>query len=327
MHFDSFSIRKIADNSIANMDEVDRMVCEEFNFEFNEEDYGHFYFTDAKEELGSFQKSISWAGLIHTIVYYSNIGYGYRDVFEILGALYETMYGPGSRGILIKWPYSTFGFTAELLQFLKMKGLYVYVDYNDSPDNLYENLPHTNSVYIFESESGRFECNLDGQLTVFFPNTNNLVDPLDIEDINIFNYYNPCIRSLVIPEGVTNLSKDFFRGGYVQKSVILPKSLKSLGSIDNTGVFSLASLPDLVIPETITAIGPYAFAESKIKSLYIPKMFKYEDTCQFKDAAIEKLIMPRRSLREKIVDKRKDPYNYFYYNFSKICRVGVVEYV
>lgn len=327
MAFHSFSIKRIADNSEVNMNEVDKMVCSEFNLEFTDKDYGHFYFTESKEELGGFQKSISWAGLIHTIVYYSNIGHGYRDVFEILGALYETKYGPGSQALLIMWPNSTFVFTANLLQFFKNNGLYVYVNYDVSTENLYENLLHSNSVYIFKSESGRFVCDLDGQLTDFFPDTNNLVNPSDIEEMHMLNYFNPCLRSLVIPEGVKNLNKDFLKGGYVQNSVIFPKSLKSLGTVHTPGVFSQASLPNIDIPETITTIGPYAFAESKIKSLYIPKMFRYEDTCQFKDAVIDKLLLPKRSIKEKIFDNRNAPNNRFYYNYAKICKVGVVEYV
>lgn len=33
MTFDSFNIRRLTDNSIVNMVEVDKMVCDEFNLE------------------------------------------------------------------------------------------------------------------------------------------------------------------------------------------------------------------------------------------------------------------------------------------------------
>lgn len=328
MAFESFSIRRISDNINVPLEEVDTIVRKELSLQDCERDkpYGHFYFTETEKELGGFQKSISWAGLIHTIVYYSNIGYGYRDVFEILGALYETKNGPGSQCILIRWPYSTFGFTAKLLQLLKNNGLYVYVEFDDSPECLYENLQHSSSVYIYKSKSGRFICDLDGQLIGFYPVISNIVDPSDMEGMPTFNLYHPCLHTLEIPEGVTNLSRDFFKNGYVQDTVSFPKSLKSIGTIHAPGVFSQAFLPRIDIPDSITTIGPYAFAESKIKCLYIPKMFEYNDTCQFKNAVVDKLILHKQSTRGKIFARRKNPYNYFRYNYAKICRVGSVEY-
>lgn len=137
MAFDSFSIRKIADNSKVNLDEVDKMVCDEFNFEFNEKDYGHFYFTETEEELGSFQKSISWAGLIHTIVYYSYINYGKCSTYDIEAAM------AWIRENAIIFPHSAIDFTTKLAEFLEQKGLYVFAhflrdtDYKDEYINTY----------------------------------------------------------------------------------------------------------------------------------------------------------------------------------------------
>ena len=328
MAFDSFSIKRIAENSIVDTDEVDKLVREKFSLRDNERDepYGHFYFTESKEELGGFQKSISWAGLIHTIIYYSNIGYGYRDVYEILGALYETKNGPGSQGLLIKWPASAFEFTVKLIQFLKNNGLYVYVDYDDSsPNDFCENLSHSKS--ILKSESGLFECDANGRLLNFYPDINNIVDPSDVNGLQIIKHYSPSVRTLLIPEGVVSLPPNFFRGGFIQDSVVFPKSLTMLGSEFASDVFAQASVPDITIPETVSSIGRNAFASSNIRSLYIPKMFNYDNTNQFGNAMIGQLILPKRSYKEKLFDNKKKPYNYFYYYFSNICSVKDVEYV
>lgn len=124
MIFDSFSIRKITDNSIVNIDELDKMVCNELNLELKDKDYGHFIFTESEEELGSFQKSISWVGLIHTIVYYSNIGYGKSSIYDLEAAM------AWIKEYAINFPCSTLQFTSKLVLLLKQKGLYVFVNYH-----------------------------------------------------------------------------------------------------------------------------------------------------------------------------------------------------
>ena len=87
MGFDSYTIRKIDDDSRVNLNDVDKLICEEFKLEFNETDYGHFFFTESEEQLGSFQKSISWAGLLHVIAYYSEIKYGKNSVYDVDAAM------------------------------------------------------------------------------------------------------------------------------------------------------------------------------------------------------------------------------------------------
>lgn len=328
MAFDSFSIKRIVGNSIMDIDEVDKLVREKFSLRDSERDkpYGHFYFTESDEELEGFQKSISWAELIHCIIYYSNIGTGYRDVYEILGALYETKYGPGSQVLLLQWPASIFEFTAELIQFLKDNGLYVYVDYdNSTTENYCENLPHSN--FILKSESGIFMCDTNGRLLNFYPDINNILDPSDVNGQQFIEQYSPSVRTLLIPEGVVSLPPNFFRGGLILDSLTFPKSLTTLGSEYASGVFAQASVPEVTIPETVSSIGKNAFAKSKIRSLYIQKMFNYENTNQFGSAMINKLILPKKSFKERLFDNRKKTSNHFYYHFSSICSVKDVVYV
>ena len=239
MAFDSFSIRKIAENSIIDIDEIDSLVRDEFSLKDHDIDkaYGHFYFTESDKELGGFQKSISWVRLIHSIIYYSNIGCGYRDVYEILAALYETKNGPGSQVLLIQWPASTFEFTAKLIQFLKDNGLYVYVEYDDSsPDASCENLSHSKS--ILKSESGLFECDANGRLMNYYIDINIIDAPSIIEREQSFKHRVISAQTIIIPEGITHVPCDFFRMDLVKGSIVYPKTLTALGSkseFDNLG--------------------------------------------------------------------------------------------
>ena len=128
MAFDSFDIRLIRDNNRADLNEVDKLICEEFGLGLSDNDYGHFYFTESKEELGSFQKSISWAGLIHVIVYYSNINYGKASNYDIEAAM------TWIREYAVDFPHSATVFTTKLVEFLKEKGFYIFVNYHRDED-------------------------------------------------------------------------------------------------------------------------------------------------------------------------------------------------
>lgn len=81
MPFDTFDIKRESDNSVVDIDIVDSMVCDKFNMTFSEKDYGHFFFTDGT--LNGMQKSISWPGLIHTVIYYSKIEWGKRTAYNM----------------------------------------------------------------------------------------------------------------------------------------------------------------------------------------------------------------------------------------------------
>lgn len=124
--FDSFDIRRVSDNSIADINEVDKKVCEHFKMEYTEEDYGHFFFTLEEYEKGRFghsQKSISWVGLLHVIIYHTEVDYGKKSVYELLGALvFMDIKG-------FHFPKCTEKFIVELVEFLQEQGLYVHVNY------------------------------------------------------------------------------------------------------------------------------------------------------------------------------------------------------
>lgn len=295
MAFDSFDIRKITDNSRADLNEVDKLICDEFGLEFSDKDYGHFFFTESEEELGAFQKSISWAGLIHVIAYYSNINYGKASDYDIEAAM------TWIREYAVHFPHSANVFTTKLVKFLKEKGFYVFVNFHRDEDRNSNEYANTyNSYKIIKNESGLFECNDEGKLLRFYPDSQNLLDEAKVRETYTFgkSYYKPCIHSLIIPEGVTSLEHEFFRGGLVQDVIQLPSTLVSLGDKWNHGVFSDSCLPEIVIPDSVHSIGEFAFGNSRVKSLRFTRIFECEYLRQFKGAYIETLFLPKEHLQQ-----------------------------
>lgn len=122
--FDTFSVCRKSDNSEVDVMVIDKMLREHFQLRTNEQDlpYGHFYFTGKDESMGISQISISWAGLIHCVVYYSEINGGRRTTYDMVAAL-----------SWIKWagigfPDSTVDFLSKMMDYLDQKGYYVYVN-------------------------------------------------------------------------------------------------------------------------------------------------------------------------------------------------------
>lgn len=168
--FDSFNIRRVSDNSIADINEVDKKVCEHFNLEFNENDYGHFFFIleeDEKERFCHFQESISWARLLHVIIYYTNVDYGKKSMYEMLGAFVFLSTS------FIHFPKCTEDFTIALLKFLQEEGLYVHANYNDGDKDLRRVNPY-NGHTMWKNETGIFESDEHGVLLEFHPSMVNL---------------------------------------------------------------------------------------------------------------------------------------------------------
>ena len=74
--FSTFEIRSQHTQKSVDYNELDRLICEKFDLKYSNEDYGHFPFLEGEMH----QESISWAGLIHEIVYWSDIDYGTRTM-------------------------------------------------------------------------------------------------------------------------------------------------------------------------------------------------------------------------------------------------------
>lgn len=121
MQFDSFSIRlKADDNHDVDLNVIDKMICDKFGLTFTEKDYGHFIIP---EEDNFHQESISWVSLLHCVIYYSDIEYGRKSIYEILGAMISVMKHA------VHFPQSTLTFLQDLLDYLYSEGYYVFVQY------------------------------------------------------------------------------------------------------------------------------------------------------------------------------------------------------
>ncbi|MBE7042411.1 MAG: hypothetical protein E7399_02840 [Ruminococcaceae bacterium] len=96
------------------------------------------------------------------------------------------------------------------------------------------------------------------------------------------------IRNLIIPEGVTVIQEECFRGITVCETLHLPSSLKVLGS-GHGCAFSDCVLPDVIIADSLQ-LGHYSFGSSVIRSLCIKNGF-CASLRQLKDAKIKKLYL------------------------------------
>lgn len=287
MAFRHFSIHRISNNTVVEENEIDRQVCEKFKLNYSNEDYGHFFFAES-EAKDFHQKSISWVGLLDWIVYHALTltGSCRRSNLEIEAALAWTRQYVGM-------PESTVRFLSDLLEFFKEQGYYVYVYGHsvDKEDDYFHNLYR--EEVIFENESGLFLCGNSGNLKRFFPATENLLAKPLMKECFSNDFFNPCVHSLIIPEGVSSLERDFFSRGVVKDQVLFPNTLVSLGDKWNPSVFSNSYLPDIVIPENVSFIGEFAFGNSTIKSVRFTNIFECEYLRQFKGTNIGTLYLPK----------------------------------
>ena len=292
-----FCIREKESNQDVDINMLDEMICKEFgltNLNPIDDDYGYYVFPESKEtEWDNGQDSVSWVGLLHCIAYYSSIRPGRRTKNEIMGALYEML------TLAITFPHSTITFTSQLLDYIDQKGMCMFFEYTadrkslPANDKLYIN-GRKHSMYII-SESGVFMCDKYGMLKKFYPCIHNILNEQKIREVYTFgkSYYKPCVHSLIIPEGVTSLEHEFFRGGLVKDQIHFPQTLVSLGDRWNPGVFSDSCLPDIIIPNNVRSIGEFAFGNSHIKSLRLTHVLGCEYLRQFKGAQIRTVYLPK----------------------------------
>lgn len=293
-----FCIKDKESNHTIDFDILDKMVCNKFelsNLNPIDDDYGYYVFPESNEDgWRSGQDSVSWVGLLHCVAYYTSIRRGQRSKIEIMGALYEML------TLAIDFPPSTIVFLSQLLDFLDQNGMFVFFEYSSSrkelplDGNIFKN---KRRMYL-RNESGLFECNDQGKLLNFFPDSKNLMDKTKVKEIyrlggKIFkDYYRPCVYTLIIPEGVTTFECDFFRGGLVNDIIRFPSTLRQIGSNYEDCVFAGSFLPEVIIPRTVKMIGNFAFGASHIKRLVFEDDMQCMYARQFKESVIEELVIP-----------------------------------
>ncbi|MBO5180395.1 MAG: leucine-rich repeat protein [Paraprevotella sp.] len=290
MVFDSFSIKFQSDDSCANLESIDKIVCEKLGLVHSEKDFGLFYFSYETGEHPMHQQAISWAGLIHSVVYYSKLDYGKRGFYELIGALVHI------RKHYIKFPLSAIRFLTDLLDLLYGEGYYVYVHLRSDERDKCKFVNSFNQQVVYLNETGTFTCDEHGRLLDYCPSVDNLLEESVIrEHFSLGNaYYKPCVKRLVIPKGVKRLCAEFFRGGLIEKELILPNTLESIGSEVDACVFANTHLPRVVLPDSLALIGNFAFGNSEIEDLVYPtKILSYPGLRQFKGARINVLSVPK----------------------------------
>ncbi|SFB88140.1 leucine-rich repeat protein [Ruminococcus albus] len=115
-----------------------------------------------------------------------------------------------------------------------------------------------------------------------------------------FDYYNPYIKSIVIPDSVTVIKEGAFDCLFELESITLPKNLKY---IDDRAFEQCRKIKNIVIPDGVKTIGYYAFSGCEsIESLVIPDSVEFIDKGAFSYCMNLKSITLSDGLKEIITD-------------------------
>ena len=149
-----------------------------------------------------------------------------------------------------------------------------------------------NNSVVYRNETGLYECNEHGMLMKYYPSVDNLLSEHIVRERYTFrdSYYSPCVKRMIIPEGVKSLRDEFFRGGLVENELILPSTLTSIEYC----VLANTHLSKVILPDSLEMIGGFAFGNSIIEELVYPrKIFDYPYLRQFKGSRIKHLFLPK----------------------------------
>ena len=204
-----FSIHRNFDDEEINIDDdLDREICDELNLEYNHTneigiiDYGHFYFSEGRNDPGIFggQISISWLGFLNSVILYSNIRTGKVTKYDLEASLAWCMNHsvefPKSSAILM---YRLMAFFIRNKYYLKVLGHSSKRFYKTGYVNPYD------KSRIIENETGFFHIDNAGTLKNYYPVINNVIhlncnhDPINGK---ILNY-------VQIPAEVNNIGIQF----------------------------------------------------------------------------------------------------------------------
>lgn len=80
----------------------------------------------------------------------------------------------------------------------------------------------------------------------------------------------------------------------IEGDLVLPQTLKVIGTEIDNCVFADSSIGHVILPNTIESIGDFAFGESNIEELVYPdKIIELQYARQFKGTKINKLLLPQ----------------------------------
>lgn len=76
---------------------------------------------------------------------------------------------------------------------------------------------------------------------------------------------------MIIPDGVVSLRKEFFRGGCITNELVLPETLKYIGSVREDWAFADTYLQKVILSSSLEMIQSFAFRNSVIELLVFPQ--------------------------------------------------------
>lgn len=98
-----------------------------------------------------------------------------------------------------------------------------------------------------------------------------VVLPSSLTSLGDYTFLESLIQEIEIPQSVTSIGRNCFYKCERLKKVILPENVKSLGE---EAFAYCTALSEIILPEGLDNIGAYAFRESAIAKLTIPKSIK-----------------------------------------------------
>ena len=164
----------------------------------------------------------------------------------------------------------------------------------------------TNLTWTFDSDGvlviegqGKMKDWSDSLLSEYSPDWHKYSDAIDsvivqfgVTSIGNAAFYYTNIGSIVLPESLTNIEYDAFRGCVNLHSIDLPEQLatiggcafedckrlssidlpKSLVSIENRTFVNCTSLSSIYLPDSLVSIGPGAFVDcTSLSNIYLPE--------------------------------------------------------
>ena len=107
----------------------------------------------------------------------------------------------------------------------------------------------------------------------------NVTGTGDMDDVTPWNKFTNYILEVSFSEGITRIGNSACRGGSRIKKVIVPNTITSIGSY----AFANTNLSEISLPESLESIDDYAFSSSQLKSVILPESCKTLGIAAFRD--------------------------------------------
>lgn len=143
-------------------------------------------------------------------------------------------------------------------------------------------------IKIAESEKDNIEKMNDITRSIIITKGNYVTEGLVTEATEITGYNGNDI-GIVIPDGITSIGSEAFKGNTSIQYVYLPDSVTSIG---NNAFAGCSSLCEIRIGDKLTVIGQNAFINTALKELTLPDSLLSVGHGAFAGVPLEKLTLP-----------------------------------